>query len=374
MRRMELALWVAIATGCGSEDSGRTTGAVDAGHDGGGGGGDADSGGVDAGEESSWPEDSAPETAPDGPGCGDDTCADDESCATCPEDCGACDPGPCTSEGGRACGGNGIDGDPNTLYVCTGGEWSVDHACGGPCEPMPSGVPDRCPSDLTVPQSLVDAIDAKPYVEVDCLPGSYPGWPFDAKECTYTAGGITANVTVANPSSDRVAAWIVDASTWIPTLWNLKWESQPDYEAGLIVIGTAMMMQSSRIFPLHGGIIENMGGGYEIYPFDKGVTEGCSSGCYCRINSLHRTEWCGYQEFMGVQSSPDCLDEVGQSGLTPAWGDRCLQNHVDAWTSSINEHFRAKAWKANQTVRAACSTYGACTPDEVVAAVEKGYN
>ncbi len=367
---MRLALWVVIAAGCGSEGSGTTTGAVDAGHD--GGGGDADSGGVEAAEESSWPGDSAPETAP-GPGCGDDTCADGESCATCPEDC-SCDPGPCASEGGRSCGGNGIEGDPHTLYVCAGGEWIVDHACAGPCEPMPSGVPDRCPSDLIVPQSLVDAIDAKPYVEVDCQPGSYAGWPYDAKKCTYTAGGITTNVTVANPSPDRVAAWIVDASTWIPTLWNLKWESPSDYEEGLIVIGTAMMMQSSRIFPLHGGIIENMGSGYEVYPFDKGVTEGCSSGCYCRINSLHRTEWCGYQEFMGVQSSSDCLDEMGTSGLTAAWGDQCLQNHVDAWTSSSNEHFRAKAWKANQTVRATCSTYGSCTPAEVVAAVQKGYD
>jgi hypothetical protein len=249
----------------------------------------------------------------------------------------------------------------------------VDRTCGEPCEVMPKGVPDRCPSDVEVPPSLVDVLDAVPYVEGNCKATTHSGWPYAAKKCTYSAGGLTATVTVANPSPERVAAWIVDASTFIPALWKLKQSAPAKYEEGLAVIGTAMMLQSSRIFPLQGGILENMGSGWVSYPFENGITQGCSSGCYCRINSLHRTEWCGYREFLGAQSAADCLGEVGSSGLTSGWGSQCLQNHIDAWKSDRNEHFRAKAWSANQVVKAQCPSASACTPSEVIKAVEQAF-
>jgi hypothetical protein len=148
-------------------------------------------------------------------------------------------PAPCSKEGGRACAGGEIPGEPNSLCVCKNGFWTLDHACGAPCEPMPKGVPDRCPSDLTVPASLLKALQGTPYVEQDCGPGTYDGWPYAARKCTYSAGGITTTVTVANPSPEQVAAWIVDASTFIPALWNLKWISPSHYADGVIEIAAS---------------------------------------------------------------------------------------------------------------------------------------
>lgn len=280
----------------------------------------------------------------------------------------ASDGGPiaCKNEGGQACAKGG---DPAGLYTCAGGSWRLLRTC-DVCETMPDGVPDRCRSDLVVPKSLVDALDVTPYVEGSCVPATFAGWPYEARTCTYSAGGITTKVTVANPKPARVAAWIVDSSTFIPRLWALRTLAPAQYEAGLKVIAAGMLAQSSRIFPLQGGIIENMGSGYVNYPFYKGVTEGCSSGCYCRINSLHRTEWCAYVALLGSKGYDACIAEVGASGLTAAWGDRCLQNHVDAWTATSNAHFRAKAHRANKAVAAACPTASACTPAEVVAAMK----
>jgi hypothetical protein len=330
----------------------------------------------------------------DGNPCTDDTCVpatgcthtpnqakcDDGDACTVGDQCkaGKCKPGPatgcpttCPTVGGWACGGNGAPGDANTLYVCSAQKvWVVDHACGAPCQKMPSGVPDRCAADLVVPASLVAALDDTPYVEQSCKSTTWSGWPYAARKCTYTSGPMTTSVTVANPSPERVAKWIVDSAGFIPTLWKLRTSSPANWEKGLIAIAGFVMGQSSRIFPLEGGIIENMGSGYVNYPFDRGVAVGCSSGCYCRINSIHRTEWCGYREFLGAASYSACISQVGASGLTDAWGDECLQNHVAAWKADANQHFRAKAWKANQSVMSACPSYTACTPAEVVKAVK----
>lgn len=281
---------------------------------------------------------------------------------------------PCPKEGGQACGGNGIGGASDTLYVCESGKYAVDHVCASACETMPNGVPDRCPEDVMAPESLVSALDVKPYVESSCTPTTWSGWPFDAKECTYSAGGLKTSVTVANPSPERVALWIADASTFIPALWHLRTSAPSSYEEGLITIAKHTLGQSSRIFPLEGGIIENMGGGYVNYPFLKGVTEGCSSGCYCRINSLHRTDYCGFIDFLGEATYDDCIAKVGASQFTAGWSDQCLENHIASWESSSNAHFRARAWRANQSVKLACSGASDCTPDAVLAAVFDAYN
>jgi hypothetical protein len=278
-------------------------------------------------------------------------------------------PGPCPTEGGRSCGGNGIGGSPDTLYVCSGGQYVVDHVCGGACEALPKGIPDRCPGDAVAPASLVTALSPKPYVEESCKKTTWAGWPYDAQKCTYTSGGITTSVTVANPSADRVAAWIADASVFVPALWKLRETSPAQWEKGLIEFAKHTLGQSSRIFPLEGGIIENMGNGYVNYPFYKGVTQGCSSGCYCRINSLHRTEWCGFVELLGTKTYDACIADVGASGLTDAWGNECLGNHEKSWNANRNDHYRAMAWKVNQSVKASCPSSASCTPAEVVSAV-----
>ncbi len=50
----------------------------------------------------------------------------------------------CSPEGGLWCGGNGVVGDPNTLYVCTGGTLSVQSYCSNGCYYAPPGYQDYC--------------------------------------------------------------------------------------------------------------------------------------------------------------------------------------------------------------------------------------
>ncbi len=224
---------------------------------------------------------------------------------------------------------------------------------------------------VDVPQSLIDQLSVKPYVEQSCSPASYPGWPYEAKRCSYSAGGISTSVIVANPSPERAARWIADSANQIPALARLKNGDRGQYEEGLKAIGLAMLYQSSRIFPLSGGVIENMGSGYVNYNFEKGVTTSCGSGCYCRINSLHRSQWCDYQAAIGAQSRSACMGQVGSSGYTTGWGNQCFENHKRAWESDVNEHFRARAFIANQTVQSRCG--GGCSGAQVVAAVRSAF-
>ena len=54
------------------------------------------------------------------------------------------DPGSCTSGDGWYCGGNGVEGDANTLYYCAGGSASVVEVCAHGCQANSAGVPDAC--------------------------------------------------------------------------------------------------------------------------------------------------------------------------------------------------------------------------------------
>src|SRR6187455_1127600 len=90
-------------------------------------------------------------TTANAPTCGDATCDADETCDDCPEDCSPCEPIPCDSEGGVYCGGNGVGGDPQTLYGCEGGELQVLERGRTECSYMPLGIPDRCASAIDVP-------------------------------------------------------------------------------------------------------------------------------------------------------------------------------------------------------------------------------
>ncbi len=53
-------------------------------------------------------------------------------------------PQPCAPEGGLWCGGNGVPGDPNTLYVCSGGQLKVAEYCYTGCYYAPAGYQDYC--------------------------------------------------------------------------------------------------------------------------------------------------------------------------------------------------------------------------------------
>jgi hypothetical protein len=253
--------------------------------------------------------------------------------------------------------------------------------CGEPCERLPQGIPDRCPLDQPenppindIPQELIDVLSTVPYVEGNCSNVQVAYWPYEAKSCRYSAGGISTTVITATPSPNRVARWIIDAVTLIPTVQALKQVNHHQYKNALVAIARAVLNQSSRIFPLEGGIIENMGNGYENYIFDRGVTSGCSTGCYCRINSLHRTQWCTYVADMIGGTIEGCLDQVGRRGLTDDWGNQCLQNHIDSWHSDQNSHFRAKAYMYQLNMINRCPNLNTCTPNQVVNALNDAIN
>lgn len=303
------------------------------------------------------------------PSCGDGVCSGAETCTSCAKDCGSC----CTSNGALACGGNGIEGDPNALYRCDGTRYVQQKACGAACVRLPNGTPDRCPLG-DPPASLVSKLSPKPYVETNCSAITYPGWPHEAKRCSYSSGGISTQVTVANPSPTQVAKWVVDASALIPALRRLESVDPAAWEQGLGWIAQHLLLQSSRIFPLEGGIVENMGSGYVNYFFKSGVTQSCSGGCYCRINSLHRSTYCNWRGATSTETTAACQGRVGTSGATAGWNAQCLSNHQRAWTQDWNEHFRAMAWERAMRVGSKCPQASSCTPAQVVAAVRAAYD
>jgi hypothetical protein len=72
----------------------------------------------------------------------------------CPNGCQVMPPGindqcaapspTCPSGNGLYCGGDGVSGDPNTLYQCTAGNLTVSQVCPSGCQVMPAGVNDQC--------------------------------------------------------------------------------------------------------------------------------------------------------------------------------------------------------------------------------------
>ncbi|MBK7860664.1 MAG: hypothetical protein IPJ65_19095 [Archangiaceae bacterium] len=234
--------------------------------------------------------------------------------------------------------------------------------------------PPPPPPSTGVPASLLAYLGEKPYVEQSCSSTTYPGWSHPALRCSYSSGGLSSTVVTATPSAARVGQWVVDSANLIPSLKALRTSSPAYWEQGLKAIASRTLIASGRIFPLEGGIIEldqEDGVGYQNYHFTKGVTTTCGSGCWCRINSLHRTVWCGYRSGTGKESYGSCLNRLGSSGYGNAWGNECMNIHSNAWDSTANESFRAQAWTAAQNMR--CRTPGSCSPADVVAAVREQY-
>ncbi len=228
---------------------------------------------------------------------------------------------------------------------------------------------DLCPGPAPwtgdAPGSLVDTLDIPPYVEQSCSDTTWDGWPFEALRCTYNGG---LRVTVADPSAELVAYWIADAAQMIPALAALEDRDRGAWKQGLEAIAWHTLYQSSRIFPLEGEVDE----GY-VYDFDRGVTEGCSTGCYCRINSTTRQQWCDYADaVLGIVDEQECLSEYSTTTWTDAWAEHCLDNHRAAWTG-IHHHYRAMAWWANKTVSQSFPDPETADPDRVVDLIEALY-
>jgi hypothetical protein len=238
-----------------------------------------------------------------------------------------------------------------------------------PPPPVDAGPAEAAPPPLDVPDALVKTLDVKPYVEGSCTDATYPGWPYEAKRCTYRTSLV---VTVANPPADRVARWIVSASTLIPALDGLRARDRASWEKGLSSIALHTLGQSTRIFPLSGQVWENG----TVYKFERGVTSTCGTGCFCRINSTSRQQWCKYQDkVLRAGDEKTCLATTGQatSKLTEAWLARCMANHVASWTSDANENYRVQAWNANLAIATQFPNPERADGAAVVAAIEKQY-
>jgi len=249
--------------------------------------------------------------------------------------------------------GDGVDGWVKETWLTPQAD--------APGDPCPG--PDAYLEDT--PGRVEDLLDVPPYVEQDCEDTTWDGWPFAAQECTYNGG---LRVTVANPSAEKVTAWIADASQLIPALWALEERDRDAWKKGLEAIAYHTLYQSSRIFPLEGEVDEGI-----VYDFDRGVTEGCSTGCYCRINSLTRDQWCDYADAMlGIVDEGECLAEYSTTTFTDEWAEHCLDAHRAAWTG-IHHHYRAMAWWANKTVEDAFPDPDTADPDAVVDLIEALY-
>ncbi len=211
-----------------------------------------------------------------------------------------------------------------------------------------AATPPPPPPPPPPPAALVRCMRSKPYVEQNCTPTTVAGWPHPAQACTYGSPIGTLSVTVADPSAAQVATWIVDAGDSLPAIKRLKTADPASYLRALQVVASALMIQSSRIFPIQGAVGEDQGDGYYAYPFTKGVTTPCPTGephCYCRINSLSRGDYCAYRANEKKETAAACRARVGYGGgVSSAWQNECIGNHAAAWNSATNEHIRAQVW------------------------------
>jgi hypothetical protein len=236
------------------------------------------------------------------------------------------------------------------------------------------------------PANLVRALDGNPFGG-DCVDVDHPFWPFGAKRCEYTIGARSFEVTTATPSADRVARWIVDASTLIPAVDALRDRDPSAWERCLGAAARYTMHQSGRSFPLDGDVFETFEGPV-AYEFRGGVTFGTEDGpertcgdCACRIDSLRRNEWCSYvADGLGPDgkagaSYAECMTSLGgDRGWNDAWASRCLQIHADAWEADRNDGYRALFhWIDVHLVGPKFADPRAAGASDVVAAVEQAF-
>lgn len=294
---------------------------------------------------------------------------------------------PCTELGSRRCAGHGAPaGLTDILYACADTvnehEWEPSlgadagaapdkkrgwlrvGACADGCQEMPLPLPDRCNPVVEIPPDVLAVLSPKPYVEEKCTAEG------EARRCKYTSLKIDAEVLVINPDAERVARWVADAVGYIAPLEAIR-ESEPVLWARAVkAFARQVRMQSSRIFPMKGQIVEDLGGGAVAYEFDRGVVTPCDKGnCRCRINSLTPRAWCNFVEAMG-QDGKACRAKFEGADGDGAWRDHCAANHAAAMRSLHNDHFRAKALGVGRAVEKKCGAKG-CKPGEVVMRIEK---
>lgn len=220
------------------------------------------------------------------------------------------------------------------------------------------------------PAALIRGLATAPYVEERCVEEPSLGFA-QAKRCSYGVLGLDAEVVVVDPPAERVARWIVDAAAYCAPLEALRVESPAAWERGLLAFGKHVRHQSSRIFPLSGAIVEDLGPGPKAFRFDRGVVTPCDEGnCRCRINSLAPSALCA---FLGAHGGDEAACKTRYRGPSgdAAWRDACVENHRASLGRDENPHFRARAYLTGERVAARCKAPRKCSPDVVVALIEK---
>ena len=245
-------------------------------------------------------------------------------------------------------------------------------------EPAPaSSAADRAPEGVAaepIPAALLRVLETNPYVEVDCVASPQEGFPEGAvKRCNYTAMGVKAEVVVANPEPELSARWFMDAARLCAPLEAFRTSDAAQWQRGVAAFAKHMRLQSSRIFPLSGAIVEDLGDGPTAFEFDRGVVTPCAQGkCRCRINSLSSIALCRFREAQGA-SGEACRKSLASD---EGWRDQCLRNHQQAFRSGENEHLRARAYLVGEAVEKKCrlkaerSKGKGCVPGEVVMLIE----
>lgn len=204
---------------------------------------------------------------------------------------------------------------------------------------------------IAVSDDVASCMKAQPYVEESCKVSSFPGWPYDAKDCSYSTPIGTLYVTVADAPADRVASWVLNATLTVPWTADLQSAHPGAFLQVQKILAVDVMYQSGRIFALKGDVGEDMDGKqYIAYPFKDGVSVGCPASephCFCRINSISRGQFCTWRAHTSDETEDKCRSRLGYAqGNTDAWYNECLANHASAWHSEYNDHFAAKLFAA----------------------------
>ncbi len=268
------------------------------------------------------------------------------------------------------CGGRGPGGPADHLFACRDGAWAQSERCVGGCQAFGPGAPDRCAAVLDDIAPLTRALATKPYVEERCEPAAHPVFA-KAKRCRYAVMGLAAEVLVDNPDPARVVQWATDAASYVAPLDALRLSHPAAFREGVLAFVLHVKHQSSRIFPIAGEIVEDLGGGATRYGFDRGVVSPCDKGnCRCRVNSLTPGAWCRFADHLGEETRAACLERYEGTQGDERWRERCANNHQLSLDQAHNPHFRAKAFAIGERIGSRCPA-GGCEPSRVVALLRK---
>jgi hypothetical protein len=236
--------------------------------------------------------------------------------------------------------------------------------------PRATHVSATLPPPEPIPKAVLAELAPTPYVEERCEPD--PESP-RARRCQYTTLGVAAEVVVENPTAEETARWFLDAARSCEPLEAFREHDPTSWARGVLAFAKHTRRQSSRIFPVRGQIVEDLGDGPHAFGFDRGVVSPCEKGtCRCRINSLTAPALCRYRETLGGDRA-GCLEALSSD---EAWRTQCVENHRRALATGVNEHLRARAHLAGREVRAKCEAWERarkrpCSPGEVVLLLER---